>query len=371
MNRHLMMPLASRRSLIALLCTVLLLSLGWGVLPQASAAPAAGTLTNVSVSITGDDTYGDYDTEAKNGKVGYGSRVSFQWAFVASDATATTISQTLPEGWSWETGPGLDAVLGGTSNGVERSYTVSADGRTLTATVSNEGGAGTAAVVIQPIIARPGTGVGPGSTYSPELEVTDAQGTRTIAVSGAPSLVEVVGQLDFDLGHGSDPVDDSSTYRGEGSYDFGSGKEKGNFFGFTPKYSFPFSDRWTFEKPLTTAVTFNITVQEPGASAPRPFVPERWAVVPVRSGITAEKGDSFGKFTLTGAQARDGDSAAYAQYRVWIPASDIAKLPNKTLVTFTSSVAPVNPRGSSASSPSQPLHETNLLNNTDNPHVDD
>ncbi|EPD27924.1 DUF7507 domain-containing protein [Actinotignum schaalii] len=365
MNRHLMMPLASRRSLIALLCTVLLLSLGWGVLPQASAAPAAGTLTNVSVSITGDDTYGDYDTEAKNGKVGYGSRVSFQWAFVASDATATTISQTLPEGWSWETGPGLDAVLGGTSNGVERSYTVSADGRTLTATVSNEGGAGTAAVVIQPIIARPGTGVGPGSTYSPELEVTDAQGTRTIAVSGAPSLVEVVGQLDFDLGHGSDPVDDSSTYRGEGSYDFGSGKEKGNFFGFTPKYSFPFSDRWTFEKPLTTAVTFNITVQEPGASAPRPFVPERWAVVPVRSGITAEKGDSFGKFTLTGAQARDGDSAAYAQYRVWIPASDIAKLPNKTLVTFTSSVAPVNPRGSSASSPSQPLHETNLLNNTE------
>ncbi|MDK7198000.1 hypothetical protein QP431_07260 [Actinotignum sanguinis] len=226
MNRHLMMPLASRRSLIALLCTVLLLSLGWGVLPQASAAPAAGTLTNVSVSITGDDTYGDYDTEAKNGKVGYGSRVSFQWAFVASDATATTISQTLPEGWSWETGPGLDAVLGGTSNGVERSYTVSADGRTLTATVSNEGGAGTAAVVIQPIIARPGTGVGPGSTYSPELEVTDAQGTRTIAVSGAPSLVEVVGQLDFDLGHGSDPVDDSSTYRGEGSYDFGSGKER-------------------------------------------------------------------------------------------------------------------------------------------------
>ncbi|MDE1566207.1 hypothetical protein QP431_07255 [Actinotignum sanguinis] len=106
-------------------------------------------------------------------------------------------------------------------------------------------------------------------------------------------------------------------------------------------------------------------MQEPGASAPRPFVPERWAVVPVRSGITAEKGDSFGKFTLTGAQARDGDSAAYAQYRVWIPASDIAKLPNKTLVTFTSSVAPVNPRGSSASSPSQPLHETNLLNNTE------
>ncbi|MDK6763492.1 hypothetical protein QP337_28470, partial [Escherichia coli] len=79
------------------------------------------------------------------------------------------MSQTLPEGWSWETGPGLDAVLGGTANGVERSYTVSADGRTLTATVSNEGGSGTAAVVIQPIIARPGTGVGPGSTYTPEL----------------------------------------------------------------------------------------------------------------------------------------------------------------------------------------------------------
>lgn len=294
MNRHFAMPRASRRSLIALLCTVLLLSLGWGALPQASAAPAAGTLTHVSLSITGDDTYGDYDTDAKNGKVGYGSRLSFQWAFVASDATATTMSQTLPEGWSWETGPGLDAVLGGTANGVERSYTVSADGRTLTATVSNEGGSGTAAVVIQPIIARPGTGVGPGSTYTPELQITDAQGERTVPVSGDLTSVEVVGQLDFDLGHGRDPLDYPGTYRGEGSYNFGSGTEKGNFFGFTPKYSFPFSDRWTFEKPLTTAVAFTIMVQEPGANAPRPFIPERWAVAPVRSGITAEKGDSFG-----------------------------------------------------------------------------
>ncbi|MGJ9494791.1 DUF7507 domain-containing protein [Actinotignum sp. GS-2025a] len=365
MNRHFTMPRASRRSLIALLCTVLLLNLGWGALPQASAAPATGALTNVSVGITGDDTYGDYDADPKNGKVGYGSRVSFQWAFVASDATSATISQTLPEGWSWETGPGLDAVLGGTANGVERSYTVSADGRTLTATVSNEGGSGTAAVVIQPIIARPGTGVGPGSTYSPELLVTDAQGERTVPVSGDLTSVEVVGQLDFDLGHGRDPVDDTGTYRGEGPYNFGSGTEKGNLFGFTPKYSFPFSDRWTFEKPLTTAVTFTIMVQEPGANAPRPFIPERWAVAPVRSGITAEKGDSFGKFTLTGAQARDGNSAAYVQYRVWIPASEFAKLANKTVVTFSSSVTPVNPRGSSASSPSQPLHETNPLNNTE------
>ncbi|MGJ9715823.1 DUF7507 domain-containing protein [Actinotignum sp. GS-2025b] len=231
--------------------------------------------------------------------------------------------------------------------------------------ISNEGGAGTAAMVIQPIIARPGTGVGPGSTYTPELRVTDAKGERAAPVSGDLTSVEVVGQLDFDLGHGWDPVDDMSSYAGEAPYRFESGVEKGNFFGFTPKYSFPFADRWTFEKPLTTAVTFTLMVQEPGSSAPRPFVPTRWSVEPVRSGITAEKGDSFGKFTLTGAYPSNGNSEAYAQYRVWVPASEFAALPNKTIVTMSSSVTPVNPRGSSASSPSQPLHETNPLNNTE------
>src|SRR5690606_37044581 len=116
--------------------------------------------------------------------------VGFRWDLNATDLTGGVFEQTLPEGWSWD--PQSLGSLDSSSSAYQASYTLSEDGRTLTATVSIGGGSGSPSVVGFGVLkAIPSGAVPNGSVYEPVLtaSVAETQVTATtgpIEVRGAP-----------------------------------------------------------------------------------------------------------------------------------------------------------------------------------------
>jgi hypothetical protein len=131
------------------------------------------------------------------------------WAFEATALVDGVFVQTLPEGWAWDASS-LGKLTSSSSLYTSTSQ-LSADGRTLTATISVPG---TGLVEIGGLKAVPAATVPNGSVYEPVLEATDA--TTTHRGTGSALTVVNVPQVVLSL---------NGANRMESSYDFGAGDE--------------------------------------------------------------------------------------------------------------------------------------------------
>jgi hypothetical protein len=176
----------------------------------AAAAPT-GTLSEVGLTVTDDGsaTLAGLDPASDNGVVATNNAVTMSWALRADSLTDGVLSQTLPEGWSWVTSS--LGKLSSNSSLYQSSYAISADGRTLTATISVPGAS---LVSVSGLQAIPSPTVANGSVYRPELTATDE--TQTLTATGTDLTVASVPQAVLGM---------SAIYRFTTTHDFGSGAE--------------------------------------------------------------------------------------------------------------------------------------------------
>ncbi len=193
-----------------------------GAVATSSVAYAAegdgNTINSITLSTVYDGAQvpNEFDDGANNGVVANNDVVGFRWDLNATDLTGGVFEQTLPEGWSWD--PQSLGSLDSSSSAYQASYTLSPDGRTLTATVSIGSGTGNPSVVGFGVLkAIPSGAVLNGSVYEPELtaSVAETQVTATtgpIEVRGAPRADIVKTRADnnkkstFDFGDGAGAV---------------------------------------------------------------------------------------------------------------------------------------------------------------------
>lgn len=150
-------------------------------------APVNGLV--VSTTFDGETLPPALDSSPTNGIVATNDPVGFSWSFTAArDLVGAQIVQTLPAGWKWSTAA-TDALLADIA-AYQSTATISADLRTLTATLSTSAGA---AITLGPLRAIPQP-VAENTSYIPTVEVSDsggaatAGGTHVDVVSGAPRL---------------------------------------------------------------------------------------------------------------------------------------------------------------------------------------
>ncbi|WP_169166046.1 hypothetical protein [Cellulomonas taurus] len=87
---------------VAGLIVVILTAVGLVTMPASSARAVTGTIDALGISVTGDGTApGVDDTVDGNGIIGTNVAATFAWSITASNLVDGTISQTLPEGWTW------------------------------------------------------------------------------------------------------------------------------------------------------------------------------------------------------------------------------------------------------------------------------
>lgn len=179
-------------------------------LMAASAAPT-GTLTELGITVTDDGSASPtLDPAGTNGLVATNSAVTMSWALRADNLSDGVVTQTLPEGWSWVTSS--LGKLSSDSSLYQSAYAVSADGRTLTATISVPSAS---LVSISGLQAIPGPTAASGSVYTPELTATDA--TQTLTATGTALAVVSVPQVKLGV---------LAIYRySYFTYDFGAGAE--------------------------------------------------------------------------------------------------------------------------------------------------
>ena len=177
----------------------------------ASAQAAVGSVNSIDLVTVYDGAQvpNDFDDSANNGIVASNDVVGFRWELNATDLGDGIFTQTLPEGWTWD--PTSLASLDSESSAYRASYTLSEDGRTLTATISIGNGTGNPSVVgFGTLKAVPSSDVPNGSIYTPSLQVTDGAQTQTattdpIEVRNAPradivktrAANNVLGTFDF------------------------------------------------------------------------------------------------------------------------------------------------------------------------------
>jgi uncharacterized repeat protein (TIGR01451 family) len=201
-------PPARRRSILVVVAAVLvgmLASLGFA---SPAAAATTGTISEVKIVVTDDGVQpADLDGSGHNSKVAVGSAITMSWSLSAEDLVEGTLSQTLPDGWAWDT----SSLLSLTSNSsvYASSYTVS--GTTLTATMSVPNAS---IVNIPGLRAVPSSRVLDGSTYVPTVVYTDSAGSASVSATE----ITVVG--DFQIGA---TVGASGSAGASGTHDFGSG----------------------------------------------------------------------------------------------------------------------------------------------------
>ena len=179
----------------------------FGMAAPASAAPS-GSVTEFKILVTDDGTEpADLDGAKDNGLVAVGSAVTMLWSISARNLDAGTFTQTLPEGWSWDTSSLV--ALTSQSSVYHSSYTVS--GPTLTATISVPNAS---IVNIPGLRATVASTARNGSTYTPTVTYTDSAGTST----GSATPVTVVGA--YQIGAS---IIGAGSARATGTHDFGNG----------------------------------------------------------------------------------------------------------------------------------------------------
>jgi uncharacterized repeat protein (TIGR01451 family) len=205
-------PVPPRRGRAVVALTALLAVLGVPLLLAAPAtAETGGAITALALTVTDDGTagVGGIDLSATNGLVATNNAVTMSWEVEAADLVDGQFEQTLPEGWSWVAGS--LGKLTSSSSLYTASHTVSADGRTLTATLSIPG---VTLVSLSGLQAVPAPTVADGSTSTPTLTATDGTSTRT--ATGRELTVVSVPQAELGFYYAS---------RTDTTYDFGAGTE--------------------------------------------------------------------------------------------------------------------------------------------------
>jgi len=229
-------------------------------MPASSARAVTGTIDALGISVTGDGTApGVDDTVDGNGIIGTNVAATFAWSITASNLVDGTISQTLPEGWTWVTSSLTN--LNSTSAVYSSSYQVTDGGRTLTSTMSVPN---STMVTIPGLKATPANTVPNGSVYTPELIGTDGTGTKTAtaaALTVASKLKVLVAATTPSL---TTPT----------RYDFGSGTEKASSVslgvqvravveqagsGDPSNLTLPITITLSYDGPVADAVTVNGT----------------------------------------------------------------------------------------------------------------
>ncbi|HEY0188407.1 MAG TPA: SdrD B-like domain-containing protein [Cellulomonas sp.] len=208
-------PATSRTRALAAAVTVLALLAAPVLTAVPARADTTGAITELALSVTDDGTasVGDIDPAADNGLVATNDAITMSWQVEATDLVDGVLTQTLPEGWSWVTSS--LGKLSSQSSLYGSAYTVSGDGRTLTATMSIPG---SSLISVSGLQAVPAITVAPGSVYTPELVATDASGSRR--TTAADLTVVSVPQVTLGTSYLS---------RDDATHDFGSGPEQAVF----------------------------------------------------------------------------------------------------------------------------------------------
>lgn len=193
---------------VAGLIVVILTAVGLVTMPASSARAVTGTIDALGISVTGDGTAPGVDG---NGIIGTNVAATFAWSITASNLVDGTISQTLPEGWTWVTSSLTN--LNSTSAVYSSSYQVTDGGRTLTSTMSVPN---STLVTIPGLKATPANTVPNGSVYTPELIGTDGTGTKTATAAA----LTVASKLKVSVAATTPSLTTPTRY------DFGSGTEK-------------------------------------------------------------------------------------------------------------------------------------------------
>lgn len=221
-------------------------------LVSASAAPT-GTLSELSITVT-DDGAGSptLDPAPDNAVVATNTAVTMSWALRADNLSDGVFTQTLPEGWSWVTSS--LGKLSSDSTLYRSAYTVSGDGRTLTATISVPSAS---LVSISGLQAIPAPTVANGSEYTPELTATDA--IQTLTATGTALTVVSVPQVTLGM---------TAIYRYSSTYDFGAGSESAVQARVQLRYRADttlIGQAQPIELPLPQRLTLDYTGPEPDA----------------------------------------------------------------------------------------------------------
>ncbi len=302
--------------------------------PGPAMAAAEGKVRKASVRIVNDGTsVAPGDTSPSDGVVGIGGKVIFDWSFDVSAVHGSTVTQTLPEGWSWDYAT-IDPSGGNNTTGLHgytaRMTTVDV-GRTLQLTLDS-------AVALSGVQHLEFTGMTAvvnrtkaqlGVVYTPTLKVSDGAGTRDDGTAGSPGTVTVAGIRQVDLQQSSIAASGGL----EGEYDFGNGPEKA------------VQTRISVNVVQQTAVG-NAPIQWPGAltvdesllwtTGGTPVTDTGYAIDPVvdmsssATGLTAslQRVDlAAGAFQVVFRDIPAGAATLRADVVVWVPR---AKVPNVT-----------------------------------------
>jgi len=185
-------------------------------------AATAGTISGLSLTtqFTGADVPNAMvsTAQAAMGDLASNDLVGFEWTFVANDLTDGTFTQTLPVGWTWDTGSAGFTALDSTNSNYVSTYTVATNTSgesVLTADISTVG-TGEVGITIPDVDASPGSSVANGSTYSPELSALDGSGTTQTSTT---STVTVVNQTESDVSI----VGGGTATQTSSQFDFGDG----------------------------------------------------------------------------------------------------------------------------------------------------
>ncbi|WP_449278258.1 DUF7507 domain-containing protein [Leucobacter sp. GX24907] len=194
------------------------LALTGAVTLTSAAQAAAGTVNSIDITTIYDGAQvpNSVDDDANNGIVASNDVVGFRWDLNATDLTDGVFTQTLPEGWTWDS-TSLGS-LDSSSSAYQATYVVSEDGRTLTATVSIGNGSGNPSVVgFGTLKAIPSSDVPNGSVYEPVVtaavdDTVETGSTDPIEVRNTPmaNMTKVRGAnnvlSEFDFGSGAVPA---------------------------------------------------------------------------------------------------------------------------------------------------------------------
>jgi uncharacterized repeat protein (TIGR01451 family) len=157
---------------VAMLLTLAAVSLG--ATAAHADSPSISDLT-IQTLFDGGSAPNSLDSGQSNNMVATNDTVGFGWTFTAQSAlTDAPFTQTLPAGWSWD--PSTVTALTSDSSIYQSSAVISADGRTLTATVSTAAGN---TVLLKTLVARPDSTVPNLSSYTPQVTATLSDGVST------------------------------------------------------------------------------------------------------------------------------------------------------------------------------------------------
>lgn len=313
---------------LGLILTAALVTLLGLVFPSAASA-VSGSVSQLAVTTEydGASVPNAVDPDQHNGIVATNDTVAYRWSFATSGVQDAVFTQTLPEGWTWQ--EDSLAVLDARTSLYSSSYTISDDGRTLTATISTPTG-GAAAIQLGPLMAVPGGTVEPGSSYTPQLQVTDGVGTQQ--VTGAATVV--AGEPAIRL------AKDRVTQNGLTTMDFGSGPESARYVDYLVTIDSPSA---TEVGAIDTEVAVPFTVQESWTAAPSGFT-TGIELVATSPGVTASVQSTSGTtagITVTAVPATFPATPITLTVRLGVPRTEVEHLSTATVATTLTNQATV------------------------------